>query len=161
MYQILYSEEVPFELEMNVRNNWGNPRNAPPSYEELPISDENISDLDSQTFEFEIPQLQLPELPSFDFMDYLPSERRAPLLPDTPAIDDRVFRVPMNLPADGIQRDPTTQLHQTSRFGIAATFEGIRQAGKINKTIQEESEAVDEVLRILPKRPLFRILLGR
>lgn len=119
-----------------------------------------IDDL-QQSFKFDIPKLQLPELPNFNLKDYLSSERRAPLLPDVPLVDDRVFRVPMNLPADGISRDPTTQLHQTSRFGIAATFEGIRQAGNINSTIQKESEAVEEILRVLPKRPLFRILLGR
>lgn len=116
-------------------------------------------DNSQQSFEFNILKFQLPELPNFNPKDYLPSERRAPLLPDE--VDNRVFRVPMNLPADGISRDPITQLHQTSRLGIAATFEGIRQAGEISSTIQKESEAVEEILRILPKRPLFRILLGR
>lgn len=161
MYSILYSESIPFELEMNIRNSYGTSRKTSSVVGDVNSEDEIEIDDSQQSFEFDIPKFRLPELPNFNFRDYLPSERRAPLLPDAPLVDDRVFRVPMNLPADGIQRDPTTQLHQTSRFGIAATFEGIRQAGKINKTIQEESEAVDEVLRILPKRPLFRILLGR
>ena len=161
MYSILYSENVPFSLEDNIRNSNGNP-NTPAK------ENETIDETERTSFELEIPTLNIPELPSFDFSSLFSSGRRAPLLPEStlPGVteildDDRVFRVPMNLPEDGIRRDPTTQLHQTSRLGIAATFEGIRQGGHVVSTIVEKTEAADSVLQLLPKRPLFRILIGK